>query len=253
MKRIVMISLALAFVVNVAVAAEKAFTPDQTKQIETIIKSYLIKNPEVLIEAGTALQKKEQELQQQQAKKAIDANKAGLFNGKSPIAGNPNGDVFVVEFFDYQCSHCKRMISVVDGVISSDKNVRVVFKEFPIFGANSTLASKAALASQKQGKYKEFHTALMQTKAKLNEDKIMEVAKKVGLDTKQLKKDMQDPAYEAELAKNRKLGDALGIRGTPAFVVASSNKKGNPVFIPGATSLDALKKRIKTIRGTNGS
>lgn len=224
------------------------FNPAQTKEIEQIVHDYLVKNPQVLIEASQALQQQQMAQMQKTASKAITANIKDLFNNPaSPVIGNPNGDVTVVEFMDYQCPHCKEMSPVLDTLVKGDSNLRVVFKELPIFGPTSEFAAKAALASQKQGKYAAFHVALMKDQNPLAKDEVLKIAKEVGLDIDKLSKDVSDPVIDQQLKDNYKLAQQLGLVGTPAFVIA--NRQGtNTAFIPGSTSQQGLQQAIAQVR-----
>lgn len=231
-------------------APVKPLTPAQKAQFEQVIREYLLKEPEVLIEAGQVLQTRQRDAMNQRAQSAIKENAKALFNNNSPIVGNAKGDVNVVEFFDYQCSHCKDMSEVMSNLVKADSNVRVIYKEFPIFGAGSEFAAKAALAANKQGKYEALHKALLAAKSRLNKDKVLAMAKQVGLNTQQLQKDMNSPAIKAQLKENYKLASALGIMGTPAFIVAGNpaDKNDKRFFIPGATSLEKLQSKISEVR-----
>lgn len=224
-----------------------SFTPGQTKAIEKIVHDYLVKNPNVLIEASQSLQKQEAEKQQKEATTAISANKQALFdNPTTPFTGNPNGNVIVVEFFDYQCGHCKAMNEVIQALIKKNKNLKVVFKELPIFGDNSRFAAKMALASAKEGKYYEFHDALLAAKNPLTPARIKDVAKKLGLNVSKLEKLASTKEISQQLRDNFELAQNLKLVGTPAFVV--SNKEMTKFkFIPGAVSEPVLQKQINTV------
>jgi protein-disulfide isomerase len=236
----------VAAVVETTPAASN-FSPDQVKQIQQIVHDYLISNPQVLVEASQALQKQNEQQEQQFAQTAIQQNVQTLFNDPaSPVAGNVNGTVTLVEFFDYQCGHCKEMNSIVEKAVKDNANLRLVFKELPIFGDDSQFAAKAALASVKQGKYLAYHNALLAADNPLNKDKVFAVAKSVGLNVVQLKKDMDSPAIQAQLRANFKLAQALRLIGTPTFVVG--NKALNQFrYIPGATSAENLQGMINDL------
>lgn len=212
----------------------EGFSPTQQQAIEKIVHDYIVKNPEVLIEASQSLQAKEMAKAKSQAMQGITGNKAKLFNdANSPTAGNPNGKVIVVEFFDYQCSHCKEMQPIIEKLLAPGKDVKVIYKDFPIFGASSNYAAQMALAAAKQNKYLEFHNALFKVSGPLDEAKVQEVAKSVGLNVEQLKKDMNDPAVKQELTSTFEVAKALNLAGTPSFVI--SNKAMTEFdFIPGA-------------------
>lgn len=212
------------------------------KRIEKIIREYLINNPEVLEEAIRALQAKREARRAQAALASIQKNKKKIYEDpEDPVGGNPNGDVTIVEFFDYRCGFCKRVAPVVEEKLAKDKKIRIVYKEFPVLGPNSLLAARAALASRAQGKYLDFHKALMKAKISYDEASIMKIATSVDIDTARLKKDMQSPGIMAYIAKTRALARSLGIRGTPAFVV------GEQLF-PGALTAAQLNRMIQTAR-----
>ncbi len=212
------------------------------KQIEKIIREYLISNPEVLEEAIRALQAKRQARRQAAAQTFIQKHRKQIFEDPGdPVGGNPKGDVTIVEFFDYRCGFCKRVAPVVEEALAKDKKIRIVYKEFPVLGPNSVLAAQAALASRAQGKYIVFHKALIKAKISYDEESIMKIATAVGIDTTRLKKDMRAPRIQTQIAKNRTLARSLSIRGTPAFIV------GKQIF-PGALTSAQLAHMIQAAR-----
>lgn len=225
-----------------------SFNAGQVKQIQQIVHNYLIKNPQVLVEASQALQAQQQKQMQKEAMKGVKANKKQLFNDKnSPSVGSAKAPVTLVEFFDYQCGHCRAMAPVLSKLISGDKNIHVVFKELPIFGGNSQYAATAALASVKQGKYYAFHNALFSATGPLDKKTVLKLAKQAGLNTQQLQSDMKSPAVKKQIQDNFKLAQSLKIQGTPTFVL-SNNAETKFQFIPGATSADNLKNLIKSLK-----
>lgn len=150
----------------------------------------------------------------------------GLFhNPGDPVAGNPKGKVTVVEFFDYQCSHCVNMLSVMDAIIKTNPDVHIVFKEFPIRGPISEFAARAALAANKQGKYIQFNHALFMTNLMLTEETVLQIAKSTGLNMTKLKKDMSNSSIYNQLNHNLKLAHNLNVTGTPAFFIGKTNAK----------------------------
>lgn len=225
----------------------QGFSPNQVKDIEKIVHDYLIKNPQVLIEASKSLQSQQQQKMEDAALKGIRKNKEQLFSDKaSPIAGNTNGGVTLVEFFDYQCGHCKTMAAIVKSLLNEDKNLKVVYKELPIFGENSKFAAMAALASAKQGKYDAFHNALFEVDGGLTPAKVLEIAKQVGIDVKKLRRDMKSKTIKTQIRNNFRLAQAIKIIGTPTFVIG--NKQLTKFkFIPGATSREDLQQQIKSL------
>jgi protein-disulfide isomerase len=163
-----------------------------------------------------------------------------LHDASSPVGGNPAGDVTIVEFFDYNCSYCKRVAPTVKALIKSDPNIRVVYKEFAILGPPSVLAAKAALAAQRQGKYVPFHGALMSS-GRATDSTIAALAKNLGMDYGKLLKDMKDPAISKTLQRTYRLAGLLGINGTPAFIIGNQ-------LVPGAISADALARMVRAER-----
>ena len=218
------------------------FTPDQRKAIEAIIRDYLTKNPNVLIDVLQAAEDKMKGEAKDKAAQALSTRRRELFaDPDSPIAGNPNGDVSLVEFFDYRCPYCKQVEPSLEALLGEDRQLRLVYKEFPVLGQESVTASKAALASRKQGKYDAFHRALMALKGQINDTAVFKTAESVGVDVDRLKRDMAAPEISRALKANSELADALDIRGTPGFVV------GNEI-VPGAIDLASLKQLIATAR-----
>ncbi|WP_267257218.1 DsbA family protein [Coxiella endosymbiont of Ornithodoros maritimus] len=233
--------------VAIAGSSQSSFSPQQVKDIQSIIHDYLVNHPEVVVEASQAWQKQTEAQQQEHAAKAIKENAKQLFNDPtSPVAGNPQGNVTLVEFFDYQCGYCKAMNSVIQSIVKRNKNLRVVFKELSIFGGQSQYAAKASLAAAKQRKYYDFHNALLSVDGQLSEQITLKTAEKLGLNLAQLKKEMDNPATQKQLRDNFQLAQSLELAGTPTFVIGNKTlaKFG---FIPGATSQQNLQKEIDRV------
>lgn len=231
-------------------AADSTLSDVQKTEIQTLVHDYLLNNPEVLLEVSQALQKKQQLTQQKEAQSAITSNAGELFNDKLTSFGNPKGNVTLVEFFDYQCIHCKKMAPVIAELVKNDSNLRVVYKEFPIFGESSDMASRAALAAAMQNKYLAMHEILINQEKHVDEKIIDEAAKKIGLNMNKFKADMKGKEVTEALGANRKLAEKLHLMGTPAFIVASTPagvfKEGSqPGFVPGGTDAATLKDLIK--------
>lgn len=247
--------LLLSVVANATVHAEAAVVNpnpinDQKEMVQKIVHDYLVNNPEVLLEASQALQQKQQLAMQAQAQTAIVKNAAQLLTDSYTSFGNPNAGVTLVEFFDYQCIHCKKMAPVISDLIKKDNNLRVVYKEFPIFGKSSETASKAALAAALQHKYMAMHDALLAQDKNLDDAMINKAAKTIGLDIKKFNIDMASKTVNDAVDANRKLAEQLHLMGTPAFIIAATTngtlKSGTqPSFIPGAASAQALQDLIK--------
>lgn len=221
-----------------------AMDPQQRGAIENVVREYLLANPEVIVDAIRIYREREQQAQAQQAQQALSVHKDGLTNDpNAPVAGNPKGDVTVVEFFDYHCGYCKRVFPVLQELLETDKNLRWVFKEFPILGPESVTASRAALAAWKldPAKYLAFHSALMATTGGLPEDRILKIAKSAGYDADKLQKEMASDAITEEINRNHQIAETLGIRGTPAFIVGDE-------LVPGAVDADTLRQLIAKAR-----
>ena len=210
--------------------------------VEKIVRDFLIANPEVIQEVIQALQAKREAAENTRTKAAMAMHGDALrAHPMTPVSGNTLGDVTVVEFFDYQCGYCKRSLASMIGLLKSDKNVRVIWKELPILGPASRFAARAAMAAKKQGKYFDLHAALMSARGRLTEQKVMDAAKDVGLKVTQLRADMKDPTIEVYLNETQQLATALGIRGTPAFVIGDT-------LVPGALDEAGMKQIIAQMR-----
>jgi len=213
-------------------------------RVEAILKDYLTKNPEILVEMTNELDKRQQAEQTEKQEKTISENADKIY--RSPVAfvaGNPDGDVSVVEFFDYNCGFCKRALSDVVKLVNNDNKVRLVLKELPIFGDDSEDAAKAALASQKQGKYFEMHQKLFSEPGKANKEKALAIAKELGLDVAQLEKDMNDPAVKESLEESKLLAQKLGLQGTPLYLIGDRVIAGAPDDL-----YDQLTKNVADVR-----
>lgn len=214
------------------------FNDAQRKEMESIIKDYLLANPDILREMGQLLEQQERLAEDQQRKGALVANADKIFrDGTDFVAGNPDGKVTMVEFFDCNCGWCKKGFSEVMALIESDKDLRFVLKEFPIFGGDSDYAAQAAIAAGKQGKYWDLHVAMFSHEGKITKETVDELATAQGLDMAQLKKDMESPETAAMLERNRTLAQSLAINGTPAFII---DDKLVPGYLPKAELVSAI-------------
>ena len=226
-------------------AQESTTTP--ADPFEQRVRDYLIKHPEVIVEALKRYSEQQNAAAANQDQTAIAAHADALFrDAEAPVSGNPKGDVTLVEFFDYNCPYCRRVAPSVLEAEKKDPQLRIIYKEFPILGPNSDYAARAALAAYRQdrGKYAELHNALMASTGVVDEDRVMKTAVAVGLDVGRLKADMDDPAIAAAIARNLALAEALRITGTPGFVI------GDYVF-RGATDTATLEGFIKRARAKN--
>jgi len=220
------------------------FTPDQKQAIEQIVKRYLVANPEIMVDVQTALEEKMEQAQTEKLKTAITENAAAIYREPdASVAGNPAGDITVVEFFDYNCGYCKRGLHDVIKLVESDPKVRVVFKELPILSKGSEEASRVALAARKQGKYWEIHRAMLEAKGQMNEASALHIAEKLGLNMEKLKQDMASPEVEAEVKKSEDLAKKMGVNGTPHFLVGDRAIPGAPEDL-----YDQLAKHVAELR-----
>jgi protein-disulfide isomerase len=206
------------------------------------VRRFLLENPEVIIEAMGRLETRQRAAEAGEVASVLKARADELLrNPAHPEAGNPNGDVSLVEFFDYNCPYCRRVVPAMREAEAADPNLRIVYVEFPILGANSMFAAKAALAVHRQGKYLPFHMALMESRAVIDEARVIAVAGKVGVDVGRMKSDINDPAIGETIGKNLALAQALRINGTPSFVVGDQ-------IIRGAVDLTTLQTFIRQAR-----
>jgi protein-disulfide isomerase len=227
-------------------AAAPAFALDdsQKKEMGEFIREYLIQNPEVMIEVQNALESKQQAQRTDQSSKAVATYKDEIFSSPTDVVlGNPKGDVTVVEFFDYNCGYCKRAMSDMDDILSKDKNIRFVLKEFPILGPDSLAAHKVANAVRliAPEKYAEFHRELLGGQDHASEDTAMAVATGLGIDEAAIRKSMTDNPNDDVVREAYQLANAIGITGTPTYVVGDE-----AVF--GAVGLGEIEGKVKNVR-----
>ena len=229
-----------------APASPDAFSAAQAREIENIVKNYLVQHPEVLQDAMEALDRRQKEAEADKARITIKDNNATIFNSTHQVVlGNPQGKVTMVEFFDYNCAFCKRaMVDMLD-LLKTDSNLRFVLKEFPVLGSGSVEAAHVAVAARMQDpsgkKYLEFHQKLLGGRGPADKMRALAVAKDVGFDVARLEKDMNSDEVKTTIEENMKLADALGVSGTPTYVV------GEEVVV-GAVGLDELRAKIKSER-----
>jgi len=223
-------------------ATASDFTPDQKKQIDALIQDYLENHPDMLLKAiEKADEKLKSDAKDRSAKALADHRQQVFDDPASPTAGNPNGNVTLVEFFDYRCPYCKQVQPSLEKLLGADHQLRFVYKEFPVLGPDSEIAAHVALAARKQGKYDAFHRAMMAATGHIDEDVIYKVAASVGLDLDRLKQDVKAPDIDKQINDNIELGQTLDVDGTPAFIV------GNTI-VPGAVSLSDLQQLIASAR-----
>jgi protein-disulfide isomerase len=203
-------------------------TVNQTDRaaVEKIVRDYILQHPEVIAQAANLYQEHERAAQKARAKEAVATRLSDLQHDRSsPVTGG-SGGVTIVEFFDYHCGYCKRIEPTVEKLLADHSDVRFVFKEFPILGAESLMAAKASLAANKQGGYLRYHQALMRLPGSITMDAIEQLAVKQGLNVAKLKSDMESPEVQLGLARNSELGRQVGVNATPTFVIGSEVVQG---------------------------
>lgn len=229
------------------VAARAELSADQKKEMEALIKEYILNNGDVVIEGVNKYQAKQEEETNKQSDAAAKELMAKIKSDKSlPGAGNPDGDVVVVEFFDFNCGWCKKAFEEVQNIIKDDKNVRVVFYDIPILGPTSTLASRWALAAHKQGKYWDFHQKVIAHEGQIDEPTLEKMAKDSGIDMAKLKKDLEDKSIDETLNTHIATTKTVGIQGTPGFIINDQIFRG---YIP----YDAMKDAVEKAREANAA
>ncbi len=230
-----------------AQAASHDLSAVQKKAMDKTVREYLLKNPQVLIDSLESLRREKAARAKRSIAKNLELMRGSLENNpQTPVGGNIKGDVSFIEFFDYRCPYCKMVSPYVMKLIKEDGRIRYVFKEFPILGPQSVVASKAALAAwyQDKTKYMSFHMLMMKNKGGLTRKKVMDYAARAGYDVEKLKQGMGSDKVKAEIARNAQAARALNINGTPTFIIGKT-------IVPGALSKEDLKDLVKTARADN--
>ena len=242
--------IAAACAALLAVAAPQAvraqnFSPAQRSDIERVVHDYLLAHPEVLQEAMSELEKRQTAAQAEKYKVAVKEHAQKLFSSPNQVTlGNPNGNVTFVEFFDYNCGYCKRAMDDMLTLLKDDPKLKVVLKEFPVLGPGSLEAARVAVAVRMQDKpkkYLEFHTKLLGGRGAADEAHALAVAKDIGMNMAQIQKDAKSPEVKATLDEDFKLAEALGLNGTPSYVIGAD-------VVVGAIGLPGLQEKINTAR-----
>jgi len=246
LRRIAAVSAAILAFSLPQFASAQEFSAPQRGEIEKIVRDYLIAHPEVLQEAMAELEKRHTAAEADKQKAGVQQHAALLFNSpRQVVLGNPKGDVTFVEFFDYNCGYCKRAMEDMMALMKSDSNLKVVLKEFPVLGPGSVEAAQVAVAVHMQDKtgkkYLEFHQKLLSARGQVNKAAALAAAKDVGLNVAQIEKDLASPQVKTTLEESYTLAQALGLNGTPSYVI------GENVVI-GAVGLPALQENINIAR-----
>jgi protein-disulfide isomerase len=220
--------------------ATSNFTQAQKDEIEKIVGDYLTNKPDVVMSAFQAGMAKQQEEAVAKMEKAVTENKDKIFNdAATPIAGNPKGTQSLVVFMDPYCGYCKKFHGELETLLSTNKDVKVIFKDIPIMGEDSVLAIKAMLAAKEQGKYDQLQQAIFSSDKHLTEKQLLKLASSLDIDTKKLKADMKNKDIQVHIDQDMELAKALGINGTPTLIIGESK------VVPGYVSAEELSKMLK--------
>jgi protein-disulfide isomerase len=238
--RLALLSGAVAFPLMISDASAQALTKDDVK---AIVAETLKENPGMVVEALENYRVQEEKKMEQEASAKVKEFAPHFADKGNPSMGPEDAKITIVEFFDYACGYCKRALPDVQAALSEHKDVRVVFQEFPILSPLSQSAAKYALAAHKQGKYFEYHSALMKFEGQKTDEALAKIAGEVGLNVEQLKKDAASPDIDAQLRKSADAAREIGIQGTPAFIVGDTLYRGY-------LGPDGMKKAIEDARKT---
>ena len=212
------------------------------EDVKRLALEAILENPEIVMQAVEILRQQEAEAQAEAARVALSERRGALESGENaPVMGNPEGDVTLVEFFDYNCPYCRRAAEGLETLIAEDPDLRVVLREFPILGDDSVAAARASLAADMQGGYEAFHFALMGGEGRVDDAAIEAAAEEAGLDVDRLRTDMEAPEVQAHIDASLELAEALGVSGTPAFVVGDT-------VVPGAVPAEDLAALVEEAR-----
>jgi protein-disulfide isomerase len=237
MKRLVLAILLLA-----APALAQPLTPTQREEVVRILRDALVRDPSILRDALAAMEAADARAQAEAARGALAAHEAALTrNPADPVIGNPQGDVTIVEFSDYRCPYCRRAHPELRRLLSEDRNVRLVAKELPILGPGSLVLARVALAAHRQGKWDQVNTRLIAFQGEPSEAAVIAAAVAAGADEARLRADLADPRITTDLQANLQLARAIGVSGTPAFVIGGR-------LYAGALDLAELRRAVAEAR-----
>ncbi len=232
------------FALIAAMLSPAALSADELSEdrIKELVYEAILENPQIIMDAVRLLEERQQQDQAAAAAAVLNTERDRLEQDPNAIIlGNPEGDVTVVEFFDYNCPYCRRVMPEVDALVAQDPNVRLVYREWPILGEGSVFAARAALAARQQDKYEEFHVAMMGMQGRAEEASVLRIARSVGLDIDQLRRDMDAPEVSEHIQTSMELTRALGFSGTPSFVIGDA-------LIPGYVEAQVLIDQVEAVR-----
>jgi protein-disulfide isomerase len=227
---------------GISMAQTSTFSTPQEDEIRRIVRDYLRRHPELIIEALEQAEEARKEREAQEQAAAVKRLRADVMaDSRVPSFGPADADVTIVEFFDYRCPYCKRMQPAMIELLRSDRRVRVLYRELPILGPDSVAAARAALAAHRQGAYRRFHDRLMAVREPLDERLVYALAREESLDVDKLHADARLPEIQEQIERNLAMAEALKIRGTPALIIGEQ-------FVPGAVDLDSLRRLVANAR-----
>jgi protein-disulfide isomerase len=225
----------------------QGFSPEQRGEIGKIIREYLLSNPELLQEVIQEMERRQAQAHADRHRQAIKEHADAIFNSKRQVVlGNPQGETTLVEFFDYNCGFCRKALSDKMELIKADPKLKIVLKEFPVLGEGSTQAAQVAVAVRMQDKtggkkYLEFHQKMFATRGQLDKARALAVVREIGFDAARAERDMNSDEVRQTLEESFKLAEALGINGTPTYVLSGQ-------VVVGAVGLEKLREAINTTR-----
>ena len=230
---------ALLLVLPLAATAQDALTEDRVREL---VRETILANPEILVEAIAILEERAAQDRVTGSAEMIAAQREQLEQDpNAPVLANADGDVTIVEFFDYNCPYCRRAAPTIENLVEADPGIRLVYREWPILGEGSVFAARAALASRQQGLYEEFHWAMMDMSGRAEERSVLTIAAEIGLDIDQLRADMEAPEVAEHIETSMRLADLLGITGTPTFILGEN-------LVPGAVEQEVLQRLVDEVR-----
>jgi len=242
MKKLILLATFILSTIIASSANAGNLTASDEKRIKELAIEAILERPEIIEEAIERLRQLQDQRQQQAAVETIEKRRKDfLEDPNAPVLGNPDGDVTVVEFFDYNCPYCKRAAEPVRKLIEADGKVRLVYREWPILGEGSVFAARAALAARNQGKYEEMHVGLMSGR-RVDEAYTIKVAEMLSLDVEKLRRDMEAPEVQQHIELSMELAAGLGINGTPSFLIGNQ-------LAPGLIPYEELVRMVATARG----
>ena len=235
----ILIAICLVLTTMVPSLARADLDATDRATLNSIIENFIRNNPEIVRDTLIALAAREEAERKQTGLSKVRDDRG------DPVMGNANGTITLYEFSDYNCGYCKRVFEPIQQLVRDNPDVRLVIKEFPILTQSSLVAAKAAIAAEMQGKFGDYHIAMMTYRGQITDAVVMRMAAQAGVDIEQLKSDMESSKTMAIIQRTREAAAALEINGTPGLVVGDT-------VVPGAIGLDELIKLIAEERNKQG-